>query len=225
VRKHPKYDLRLGYQTRGLASLALALLLANAVVQLWPSGFTPFGEGVTFRVRAQETIQIDDVQPTRQRLGTPPPPPPLTPLVLPDDRVIEDYTLEMPAELAVIDAPPGDESPSDGAAAATGAAPSVEARPVRIVEPEYSRKARDRKIRAEVVVEVLVNERGAVSKATVTGRFLLGDEDEAPRPVEIIGYGIEESAIAAARKWVFRPARDRGKAVPSYTTLTFSFGI
>ena len=43
----------------------------------------------------------------------------------------------------------------------------------------------------------LVDERGRVSKARVLERFVLG-KDEEKEPVSLLGYGLEESAIAAA---------------------------
>ena len=98
-------------------------------------------------------------------------------------------------------------------------------KPVRIVEPEYTREARRRNVRAEIVVEVLVDERGQVAEARVIERYLLNKNEDDKEAVAEVGYGLEEAAQEAALRWMFRPARERGKAVRSYTNVTFSFGI
>ena len=70
-----------------------------------------------------------------------------------------------------------------------------------------------------------MDEQGRVAEAWVEKRFLLGDDTEPPREVEALGYGLEEAAMAAAERCIFRPARRNGVAVASETTLGFGFGV
>ena len=69
------------------------------------------------------------------------------------------------------------------------------------------------------------DERGNVSEAQVVKRYLVNKDKTERTFVQEIGYGVEEAALAAAGRWMFRPAREGGKIVRSYTTLTFSFGV
>ena len=75
------------------------------------------------------------------------------------------------------------------------------------------------------MVEVLVNERGRVENARVVERFLLNKNQTTRDPVSEVGYGLEKSALEAAKRYIFSPARENNKRVSSYTTLTFRFGV
>ena len=210
---------------RGQACLAAALLLAIGVVHLWPLPKASDDKPVTYRSLGQETIEIEEIVQTRQRAERPPPPPPTLEVVVSDDEVIDDYELDLPDDFLAFSEDDGESEDAPEGQQSTGTLPDlIEPRPVRIVEPEYTREAQRRKIRAEVVVEVLVDERGRVSKARVVERFMLG-KDEEKEPVTLLGFGLEESAIAAAERCMFRPARFGGKTVPGYKTLRFSFGV
>ncbi len=196
--------------------------MAIATVQLWPLPQPDDDEPRTYR-RGQETIEIDEIVQTKQRQKTPPPPPPVLPVEVSDDEIIDDVELDLPEDFLALS-----EDDGEGQIGPEGTARSapelLEPRPVRIVEPEYTRDARRKKIRAEVVIEVLVDERGRVKEAKVVERFLLG-KDEEREQVNHLGFGLEESAIDAAERWMFRPARHGGQAVRAYTTLRFSFGV
>ncbi len=218
-------DLRTGYALLGQACLAAALLVAIAVVHLWPLPESPDEEPVSYRSVGQETIEIEEVVQTRQRAEKPPPPPPLLEVVVTDEEVIDDYELELPDDFLALSEEEGESQDTPQGQQSAGTLPDlIEPRPVRIVEPEYTREAQRRKIKAEVVVEVLVDERGRVSKARVLERFLLG-KDEEREPVDELGYGLEESAVAAAERCMFRPARFGGRTVRGFKTLRFSFGV
>jgi protein TonB len=145
--------------------------------------------------------------------------------VVSDEEIIADFELDIPEDFLAYSEDDGESEDLPEGRQSAGTLPDlIEPRPVRIVEPEYTREARRKKIRAEVVVEVLVDERGRVSKARVLERFVLGKDDE-KEPVSLLGFGLEESAVAAAERCVFRPARFGGKTVPGYKTLRFSFGV
>ena len=227
MRRVSTYDLRRGYPRRILLSLACTLLLAIALVKWWPAS-EGTSEPLRYGGRTQERIQMTEVVPSTQKLKRPPPPAPLLPVVVPDEIVLDEVEIDLSDEnlLALSDFSDDDalaEGTTDGQEASAGAARA--AKPVRFVEPEYTREARRKRVRAEVVVEVVVDERGRVQEARILERYLLGSDEDPKRPVETLGYGLEEAALAAARRWQFRPALQGGKAVADQTTLTFFFGV
>lgn len=207
--------------------IVIALLLLIAAVKWWPIRSAANTEQI-FTARVQETIEIDEIQPTRQIRRSPPPPAPLPPIIVPDDIILDDVVLEFTDALEPATDPGEDLEKLEGDTEGTPTALAhVESgpKPVRIVEPEYTREARRKRVKAEIVVEVLVDERGRVAQANVIERYLVGDDNEPKEAVTTLGYGLEESAISAAERWLFRPARKNGSTVKSYTTLTLSFGV
>jgi len=76
------------------------------------------------------------------------------------------------------------------------------------VAPKYTMQARQAEIEGVVRVEVTVDESGHVLSA----RVLAG-----------LGYGLDESALAAARATTFEPATRCGKAIVGTTVLPFRF--
>lgn len=182
---------------------------------------------MAYRTTEQEVIDVDEIQPTRQARRAPPPPAPPIPVIVPDDVVLEEYELDFSdSHLLDLEDPGEDIAETEGTdAVATGGGTTVGPKAVRFVEPEYTREARRRRIRAEVVVEVLVDDRGRVQETLIEERFILDREGGSKTPVTELGYGLEEAAVSAAKRWIFRPARENGKPVPSYTTLTFTFGV
>jgi protein TonB len=76
------------------------------------------------------------------------------------------------------------------------------------VAPKYTMQARQAEIEGVVRVEVTVDESGHVLSA----RVLSG-----------LGYGLDESAIAAAKATTFEPATRCGKAVVGTAVLPFRF--
>lgn len=208
--------------------LVFALSLCIGLTKFWP---IPDGEDprpVLFSSRGQETITIEQVLPTRQQRSKPAPPTPLPPIEVPNDELLEDVPLELD-NLFTLDSPETVESDAENVVTGDTSnlpRPHTDAKAVRIVTPERPREAERKKIRAEVRVEVLVGDRGEVKDVQITDRYLLtGKEPYEREAVDVLGYGLEESAIAAAKETTFRPARDGGKPVESYTSLVFSFGI
>lgn len=224
-------DYRRNHRLHVLASLAVSLALVVAAVRLWPAAGPAADEPLRFDTRAREVIAIEEVQPTAQGESAPPPPPaPAPPVVVPDDVVLEEDELDLDVSENLIaaepgDRPPGPVGPAGPPAGPRSVQPEVGPKTVRFVEPEYTREARRRKIRAEVVVEVRVDERGRVTESRIVERFLLGKDAAEKQPVAEVGYGLEEAALSAAGRWIFRPARQDGRPVASYTTLTFTFGV
>lgn len=227
--RHPSNDsFRAQHPIRVMASMVVALSLLLAAVRLWPIPSGEETEARIYQAPGQVTIQMEEIVPTRQQQQTPPPPAPLPPVVVPDDVIVEEVELDFSDSFLPIEDPGDDTLLLEGDAPATTgpAVADTGPKPVRIVEPKYTRAAEKKKVRAEVVVEVLVDEKGRVRETRVLERFLLGKDDADPKQaVTDLGYGLEEAAIAAAEQWLFRPARQGGEAVRSYHTLTFKFGV
>lgn len=206
-----------------MASLAVTLLLLIGLVRFWPSGRD--APEPVYSAAGDERIQIKEIQPTSQaREKRPPPPAPLPPVVVPDEVLIEDDSIEFADASLIIDDPGEDAEYQEGADQASAAQrPDVNARLLRYVEPEYTRAARKRDVRAQIVIEVQVDEQGQVQSATILKRMLLGEDGEPAHTVDELGYGLEEAALSAARACLFRPARANGQPVSTHTTLTIRF--
>jgi protein TonB len=98
------------------------------------------------------------------------------------------------------------EAPSQGAAACGD--PVVRPKRKVPVAPKYTMQARQAEIEGVVRVQVTVDESGHV----INARVLSG-----------LGYGLDESALAAAKATVFEPATQCGKPVVGTTVLPFRF--
>jgi len=212
------------YPLHFLATLTLSLLLVNGAFVFWPNPDTS-NEGLVFDARGQEVIQAEEIQQTRQEQRKPAPPIPAPPVVVPDDVVLDDVELEIADTSLTLDEAGTDEEVVDGTLTGneTAARADRSPSPVRIAHPIIPREARN--IRAIVVIEVLIDERGRVLSSRIAERYLVNRDASEREPVQTIGNGIEEAVIAAAEKHTFRPAIQGGKRVQSYTTLTFRIGV
>ncbi len=216
------YRERAAYPLRLMASLAFTLGLLLLLIHAWPSRHqvhAPVASNLT-----SEVIALEIMVPTRQARSAPPPPAPPIPVVVPEEVLLEeiDITQELiPFEGAGTGQTLGEEAAEASGAGATRAALEIGPKPIRFVEPEYTREARRARIRAEIVVEVQVTASGEVQRATVVERYLLFPQRQA---VDTIGYGLEAAALAAARNWRFRPAIRQNRPVSSTTRITFTFG-
>lgn len=224
-RRRPQ-DRHEQYRPRLLASLAAVLLLMIGFVRFWPVSSPEAPDEITF-AKGNETIAIEEIQPTSQQQA--PPPPPLPPVPMPDEVELEEEELDLsqaffdeepfPGEDPITEEGPAEESSS------SAAEPDVEARQASIVEPEYTEDARRQDIRARVVVEVLVNAEGYVDDAQIVERLLLDENNDPKERVSELGYGLEEAALEAARRTTFFPARSGGEPVQSRKVITIRFGV
>jgi len=78
-------------------------------------------------------------------------------------------------------------------------------------QPQYTQQARQAEIEGQVKVQVTVDESGKVIAAQVVGGGL--------------GYGLDEAALAAAKRWTFEPATKCGNPVVGTATLPFGFHL
>lgn len=212
------------YRRRVLTSLAVVLGLGLALVHWWPAPAPSVPEG-PFGERGADRIQINEVHPTTQaREQAPPPPAPVPPRVVPNNVVIEEE-IEFGTSALAVETPDDDDRLQEGTATAPTATrtPDTNARLFRAVQPDYPSAAREQEVRARIQVAVQVSKTGRVKEATVLKRWRLSEKGRA-HPVAQLNYGLEQAALAAARRSRFRPAKQNGRPVASQTTLTFEFG-
>ncbi len=225
-----RYDLQQNYHLRVMMGMVVSLVLLLVAFNLWPVFSSDTTEATDYGASEQELIGLEDIQPTRQTgQAKPPPPAPLPPVVMPDEVILEEEELIFSDNSLLPLGAPGPETSGSGAGEGKGGGSAgssvIGPKPIRFVEPEYTREARRRKIRAEVVVEVVIDEHGKVRDTEVVGRYLLTDNEGEKKAVEAVGYGLEEAAIDAAARWQFRPARRDNQPVQGSTVLTFRFGV
>jgi protein TonB len=89
----------------------------------------------------------------------------------------------------------------------TGVTPPV---PITRVEAEYTLEAHAAKYSGSVQVSLVVDQQGV------------------PRDLKVVraaGFGLDEKALEAVRKWTFRPGMKNGKpvAVPAVVEVRFEF--
>ncbi|MEM6645192.1 MAG: energy transducer TonB [Bacteroidota bacterium] len=224
----PSRPHRSRYHVRVLGCMVGSLALVLGLFRFWPLPSDDVDDGLTFDTRSQDIIAMEEITPTRQtQRRAPPPPAPLPPIVVPDDIELEEPIIEITDSALPIDNPGTDADLQEGDSDKDSGPPAPMTSPklFRFVEPNYTDAARRRGIRAEVALEVLVNERGRVEEAKIVQRYLLGKNPDDKEAVTELGYGLEEAALEAARRFGFRPARQGGKAVRSYTTFSLSFGV
>ena len=83
-------------------------------------------------------------------------------------------------------------------------------RPIEQPDAHYSNKARKKKINGTVLLVVIVG------------------KDGLPRDIQVarrLGYGLDEEAVKAVRKWKFTPATFDGATVPVRLHVDVSFRI
>jgi TonB family protein len=81
---------------------------------------------------------------------------------------------------------------------------------LRQTDPEYTAAAASAGLQGVVTLAIVVNERGEVGDANV---------------VQGLRLGLNEQAIAAVKKWKFRPAFKDGKPVPAAITVELTFRL
>ncbi len=84
--------------------------------------------------------------------------------------------------------------------------------PVRQIDPEYTPEAMDQKIQGTVMIEIVVAPDGTVARARVVRSL-----DKT--------YGLDASALAAAKEWTFKPGTLKGQPVPVLTELAMEFRL
>lgn len=220
---HSTSTRHLAYARRLAWSLIGTLAAAILVVQLWP--VLP-ASAPTERVRTgdgQEVIQIEEVQQTQQEERRPPPPVPPLPIEVPDDIILEDVELTFTDAFEVTDEPGEDAVRVEGTDEPVATGGTRRARLLRVSEPAVPSAARQRDLTARVELEIVVTPQGEVEEATIMERYLIDASGNEQR-VATLGYGLEEAALEAAQRLLYRPALRKGREVTERTTVTLTIG-
>lgn len=212
------------YSIRLMGCMIAALVLLNLMVQLWPPAGPP--EPVVIVGDNPAAISMEDVLPTAQQRRAPPPPAPLPPVVMPNDVILEEELIFDTEPLAFVGPDLGD-APSDvdSRGGSSNLQASTSPKLILVIAPEYPRAAQRRKIRAEVVVALVVDRRGRVESPRIIARYLLDEKEGIRQEVEELGYGLEEAALSAAMRSRFKPASQAGVTVSSNHQVSFRFGV
>ena len=232
--------------TRALGALAAALAVVNGAFLWWPD--VDLSPGLEAAPAPPEMVALELVEPTTQPpppANLPPPPPPpdddLPPVEVPDERVVEEVfeDLDLPPVPAPAPrpsrqpvrtarpappAPPGPPPPAPPAP--PPASDRIVERPDRSPSlsgqalPVYPRDASERGFRGSARVRVLVNQGGRVTDAEILERVRFDDGRE--HPVAAFPPEFDRAILEAARRHVFRPARDGGERVRAFAFITVS---
>lgn len=232
------------YRIRALSALATSLLVLNGAFWLWPSGLLPDAPEIRDRT-PQAPIVLELIEPTRQPPPTtpfpptpPPPPPPtdLPPEEVPDEEVIEELDIPIrsvappvPQPVAQPNAPPAPpappspppslpSTPTQGSDAIVDR-PQRSPRIVRTSPPVCPDEVSRDKVTVRARVRVLVSQGGQVQEAEIVERTVT-DRRDREEVVTTLPYGLDAAVLDAARRHLFRPARDNDQRVRSYTTIT-----
>jgi protein TonB len=84
--------------------------------------------------------------------------------------------------------------------------------PIRTSDPTYTSDAMRAKVQGEVHLEAVVQSNGLLTNIKITKSL-----DRT--------YGLDQAAVEAARKWLFRPGMKDGKAVPVHVQLILEFRL
>jgi len=76
--------------------------------------------------------------------------------------------------------------------------------------PEYSEEARSAKIEGDVVLWIIVSDKGKVTRIRIA---------------RCLGYGLDEKAVQAVSKWEFKPAKKDGQPVAVQLNVDVAFHL
>jgi TonB family protein len=84
--------------------------------------------------------------------------------------------------------------------------------PVTQVKPDYTAEAKAQRIEGAVALDVVINADGKVRDVKVA------------KSLDSV-FGLDKSAVAAAKEWTFEPATKDGKAVAVQVTIQMTFTL
>ena len=234
--KTPKADIKRQYPIALQIGLLLSLGLVIAAFTVPMSR----GEEVVVMEDGQEIIELEDIEQTQQIQPPPPPPPaPPPPQEVPDDVEIEEEVIE-DIELDLTDTPPPPPAPPAPPPRPAPPPPTPNAPPPppppppappvedevfdvveqqpeivggiaglqgRVVYPDFARRAG---IEGRVILQFVVDERGAVSEIAVV-----------QSPNELLS----EAAVKALRETQFIPGQQRGRPVKVRFSVPVTFTL
>jgi protein TonB len=206
-----------GYRTKIQlsAALALALLIVATRVDIQLSS------GFTAAVTDQETVDLQEITQTVQQTLPPPPPRPSVPIVVPDDEVLAetvldlDATLDLNTPIAALPPPPAveaaEEVPEPEIFVIVEEMPEMIGGAASLSRAvQYPSIARQAGIEGTVVVKIVVTEAG---------------KPESPEILKSPSEVLDRAAVTAVMQQMFKPGRQRGRAVATYMAIPVRFRL
>jgi protein TonB len=205
IYKNPEVDLKLKYRRVFEASLVVALIL----IVLLLYSFKKFESGYELEKKVDIQIETIDIPQTEQFNRPPPPARPSIPIAsededIPDELTIDETEIDFSAPIDNVPPPPEEEEPIVEFYALSDK-PEV----IRRIEPTYPELARKAGIEGMVVVKVLIGTKGDVEKVEVVKSHPM----------------LDDSAVSAAKKFKFKPGKQRDRFVKVWMTIPFTFRL
>jgi len=202
---NPDVDLKLKYRKVLESSLIVSLVLMAFMFY----AFKQFENIAKLPESPDIQIEVVEIPPTEQISKPPPPSRPSIPIEADDDELLDDVTIE-DTEI-IFDAPedaPPPPPPEDDEVFEFFA---VSEKPIMLKQatPDYPDLARKAQIEGIVVVTVTIGKTGLVETAVIFKSIPM----------------LDESALDAAKKCKFKPAKQRDKFVKVKMNVPFNFKL
>lgn len=204
IQKKPEADLRLKY----MKTLEVSFIFALLLLILTFFSFKQFEIGIELPKSPDIKIEVLEIPPTQQIQRPPPPARPMIPIETEDDELLDDVTIEETEIVfdAVEEAPP---PPPEEEEVYEFFAVSEKPVIIKKAVPLYPDLARKAQIEGKVVITVTIDKKGNVEKAVVFKSIPM----------------LDDSAIEAAMKCKFKPAKQRDKYVKVKMNIPFDFKL
>jgi protein TonB len=205
LKKIPEADLQLRYHKalEGAVIIALIMLIGTFYA------FKKFETSFELPPKPDITIETVEIPPTQQIQRPPPPSRPAIPIESEDEDILDDVTIEDTEvtfePLDELPPPPPPEEDEVFEFFAVSEKPVIQHKE----EPKYPDLARKAGIEGIVVITVTIGKDGKVENAAVFKSLPM----------------LDEAALAAAKKCVFTPAKQRDKFVKVKMNIPFHFKL
>jgi len=217
--KSGKANHRLNYKLKVEIGLIMSLLL---LLGLTNSPIYKREKAMEIVLTEQQTIQIEDIQQTKQEMPPPPPPRPQIPIAVADNTILEDDVLNLDVTLdleePVADLPPPPPAPKEKVE-------EVEQEIFVIVEDMPEMIGGIQALMNEIKYPALARQAGIEGRVIVQ---MVVDETGKPKDIVIlrgIGGGCDEEAIRAVSLMKFKPGKQRGRPVPVRYSVSVQFRL
>ncbi len=205
IQQSEHFKLRKAYNRFLFIGAVLAAIL-HAVAAIFSPPYTP--HPYQLRERKLSSVELPD------DIVIPPPPAEISRPELPQEAEISEEASEeetlAPTSFDPF-APPAVPDVSSGGEAEVFVAFDTPPEPVHQVAAEYPELARQAEAEGLVMVLVTIDETGRVTAAQVQSSDAIDS--------------LQQAAVAAAKKWLFKPAKQRDKPVKVRIVIPFRFNL
>ena len=221
-RKTDKADLQKRYPIYIELGLIVAL---GALIVAFRLDLRP-EENTMDVVQEQETVQMEEIQPTEQVTEPPPPPKPPVPVEVPNSEELENQNLDFDAALDINEAPTGPPPPppdeeEEEEEQTQEVFVAVEDMPQMLPDRQtalknlmqsiqYPEMAKRAGVEGRVIVQFIVDEQGNVTN---------------PQVLQGKGAGLDKEAIRVVQQLKFKPGQQRGQPVKVKMALPINFQL